>query len=70
MALCVYICSRGHAGRYLTVIDEKGNERGEVWVRGMGGGVRKKSVRKAGYLLSLTEGFPRRGEGGRGRRVA
>lgn len=32
MAQCVYICSRGHAGRYLTVIDEKGNERG-------GGGV-------------------------------
>lgn len=29
---------------------------------------KKKSVRKAGYLLSLTEGFPRGGEGGRGRR--
>ena len=30
-------------------------------VRGIGGG-RKKSVRKAGYLLSLTEGFPRGGK--------
>lgn len=31
------------------------------------GEVKRKSVRKAGYLLSLTEGFPRGGkEGGAG----
>lgn len=29
MARCVYISRRGHAGRYLTVIDEQGNKRGE-----------------------------------------
>lgn len=34
VAPTVYICSRGHAGRYLTVIDEQGNE----GVGGSGGG--------------------------------
>lgn len=63
MAQCVYICRRGHTGRYLTVIDEQGNKKGEVWVRR--GSEKKKSVRKAGYLLSLKGGFPREGGGGR-----
>lgn len=45
----------------------KGTRGGREGVRGIGGGGRKKSVRKAGYLLSLTEGFPRGGkEGGAG----
>lgn len=64
VAWCVYICWRGHAGRCLTVIDEQGNERGEEGGERDRRGEEKKSVRKAGYLLSLTEGFPRGGEEG------
>lgn len=45
---------------------------GNQWTRGENGGggdwKRKKSLRKAGYLLSLMEGYPRGGRAGRERR--
>lgn len=52
-SLCLH-SYKGHTGQYLTPINERGS---------LGGGGERKSVRKAGYLLSLTEGFPGEGSG-------
>lgn len=62
MAQCVYICRRGHTGRYLTVIDEQGNRKGEVWVRR--GGSEKKIGKESRLSPVINGGIPawRRGE--------